>query len=421
MKIVFCCLGDFRGPPGAKQLLLLAQALTDAGHQTLLLLEGDPATIRLVGGGAGEVEVDRYSFIGPVLSRRTRRRVAAFQPDLVHCYEPRTGPLAAALTLAAEHHVPLCVRFADDDEALYREAGGVGLRRAVGRPALLAAGTVFPKRWPYKHPLWHRRMLARAAAYDAIISDLAAEITERYAVRCEGILPALPARVPPVGGSSAVLRANLGLPADGRLLVYTGSIFRAHFDDFKLLLIAFGSVARRHPDVQFVHTGRVAERYKHGDLRALAGPGASDRMHFLGFLEDPHQHEALQAEAYALLQPGAPTDFNRLRLPAKVPDYLMTGRPVVTFEVGLGQLLEDRYHAVLTQTGDPEELAEAISFLLEDANRARAIGAAGRARALELFAPDRIAAQTFAYYERAVSCARRCDTTGEPGSRAPGG
>lgn len=399
MRIVFCCLGDFEAPPGPRQMLLLARTLEAGGHKCLILVENNPVTIRLVAGGAGGVKIGRYGFVGPRLSRSTRTRVAAFRPDIVHCYEPRTAPLAAALELSRAEAVPLCVRFADDDEMLRRSAGGPGIRGAAGRRMLLAAGTVFPSRWPYKHPIHHRRMLRRARAYDAITPALAAEVSRRYGVACEGILPAVP---PSPAGLSQVegLRSNLGLPASGPLVVYTGSVFRAHYEDFELLLRAFAIVADRVPGASLIHTGRLADRYRKSELLALTGRGAA-RTHFLGFLDDPADVQALMTEAAVLVQPGAPTEFNRLRLPAKVHDYLMVGRPVVTFAVGFGELLSDRRDAVLTRTGQPRELAEAIEWVLSDQQRAQRLGQAGRRRAVQLFDPDEIARQTVAYYDRA--------------------
>jgi len=173
-----------------------------------------------------------------------------------------------------------------------------------------------------------------------------------------------------------------------------------HIDDFHMLLRAFAGVAERHPDAHLVHTGRIAERYAPAELRALAGRGA-DRVHLLGFLEDPADLERLMADAAVLVQPGAPTDFNRLRLPAKVHDYLAAGRPTVTFAVGVGELLTDREDAVLTRTADPSELADAIRWLLDDPGRAEAVGAAGQRRARALFDPGRIAAETVRHYEAA--------------------
>jgi glycosyltransferase involved in cell wall biosynthesis len=403
MKVLLVCLADFRAP-GARQTLRLAEALTAAGEQCMVLVEGDPETIRFDTDRDSEVEVHRYDFSGPFVDRRTRSLVSRFAPDLVHCYEPRTAPLSASLQLSRREGAALCVRFADDDESLAKEAGGSGLRGRLGRPAMLALGTLFPRRWPYKHPLLYRRMVARASGFDAIVPTLAAAVGERYGIECESILPAIPAGEPPQ--PQAGLRERLGLPDTGQIVLYTGSVYRAQYPDLELLLRAFAMLADSNPDALLVHTGRIAPRYSLDRLRAMAGAGA-DRSHFLGFLEDPADLQALLAEASVLVQPGSPTDFNRLRLPAKVHDYLLTGRPTVSFAVGFGELLRDRENAVLTQTGEPGELATSLEWVLANPDRAEEIGRRGRARALELFDPEAIAGQTVAYYERALARSRR--------------
>jgi glycosyltransferase involved in cell wall biosynthesis len=262
---------------------------------------------------------------------------------------------------------------------------------------MLALGTLFPHRWPYKHPLLYRRMVKRASGFDAIVPSLAEAVRERYGVECEAILPAIPRVEAPHSRSG--LRERFGIPAEAPLILYTGSVYRPQFPDLALLLDAFAVLAERVPEARLVHTGRIAPRYELDRLRARTGAGA-ERVHFLGFLEEFADVQGLLAEAAALVQPGAPTDFNRLRLPAKVHDYMLTGRPTITFEAGFGEMLADREEAVLTKTDRPQELAEAIEWVLADRARADAIGARGRERALELFDPAAIAAQTLAYYER---------------------
>jgi glycosyltransferase involved in cell wall biosynthesis len=399
MKILLVCLADFRAP-GARQTLRLANALTAAGEQCMVLIEGDPETVRFATEQRSAVEVHNYDFSGPFVDRATRALAKRFGPDLVHCYEPRTAPLSASLQLARREGAALCVRFADDDESLAKEAGGPGLRGRLGRPAMLAAGTVFPRRWPYKHPLLYRRMVARASGFDAIVPTLAEAVSERYGIECESILPTIPREDPP--RPSPGLRQRLGLPEAGPLILYTGSVYRAQYPDLGLLLHAFARVADADQSAHLVHTGRIAPRYGLDGLRAITGSGAQ-RAHFLGFLEDPGDVQALLAEAAVLVQPGAPTDFNRLRLPAKVHDYLLAERPTITFEAGFGELLDDRENVVLTKTGEPAELAAAIEWVLADRERAEQIGRRGRARALELFDPEAIAGQTLAYYRRALA------------------
>lgn len=405
MNVLLVCLADFRAP-GARQTLRLAEALTDAGQPCMVLIEGDPGTVRFATDRRSEIEVHEYGFSGPVVNRRTRELVERFGPDVVHCYEPRTAPLSASLQLSRHNGAALCVRFADDDESLAKEAGGSGLRGRLGRPAMLAAGTLFPRLWPYKHPLLYRRMVSRASGFDVIVPTLAQAVSERYGIECETILPAIPRQDPPRRQDG--LRERLGLPEAGPLVLYTGSVYRAQYPDLEVLLRAFAQIAESDPEAHLVHTGRIAPRYETDQLRAMTGAGA-ERVHFLGFLEEPADLQALLAEAAVLVQPGSPTDFNRLRLPAKVHDYMLAGRPTVSFGVGFGELLHDREDAVLTQTGEPAELAEAVQWVLADRGRAEEIGRRGRERALELFDPQTIAAETIAFYERAISASRSDD------------
>jgi glycosyltransferase involved in cell wall biosynthesis len=372
------------------------------------LIEGDPGTQRFLppADRSSGVDIDQYSFIGPWVDSRTKKRVVDLGPDLVHCYEPRTAPLSAALQLSRLSGARLCVRFADDDELLAREAGGSGIRGKLGRPLMLALGMLFPRLWPYKNPLLYRRMLREEASFDAITSTLAETIAHRYGVECRSILPAVPATEQPRADPS--VRQRLRLPQSDRLVVYTGSVFRPHFDDFALLLRAFGLLAGQDESAHLVLAGRMAPRYRAQEeqLRRLAGAGA-DRIHFLGFVEDPSNLRSLMLEASVLVQPGAPSEFNRYRLPAKVHDYLLTGRPVVTFAAGFGALLRDRVDAALTHSGEPEELGAALAWVLADADRAEAIGESGRRRALELFDPAKIASQTLDYYRDALAATTR--------------
>ena len=47
------------------------------------------------------------------------------------------------------------------------------------------------------------------------------------------------------------------------------------------------------------------------------------------------------ALADAFVQPGAPDDFNRYRLPSKLPEFLAMGRPVILPHCNIGNDLTD--------------------------------------------------------------------------------
>ncbi len=84
------------------------------------------------------------------------------------------------------------------------------------------------------------------------------------------------------------------------------------------------------------------------------------------------------ALADAFVQPGAPDDFNRYRLPSKLPEFLAIGRPVVLPACNLGNELVDGKDALLLREGDALEIVARLEQLLDDRELAARLGSAPR-------------------------------------------
>jgi glycosyltransferase involved in cell wall biosynthesis len=83
------------------------------------------------------------------------------------------------------------------------------------------------------------------------------------------------------------------------------------------------------------------------------------------------------------------------------------GRPVVASAVGgLPEIVEDGRSGLLVPAGDVDALAAAILELVRDPDRAGAMGAAGRARALAAFSQDRCTERIEALYRTALGTVR---------------
>src|SRR5262249_11774134 len=70
--------------------------------------------------------------------------------------------------------------------------------------------------------------------------------------------------------------------------------------------------------------------------------------------------------------------FNTYRLPAKLPEFFATGRPVVLPEANIGHRIRDRDQGVLLHQGDSLELVHVLEWLLPNAEARFRIGRAGR-------------------------------------------
>jgi glycosyltransferase involved in cell wall biosynthesis len=157
------------------------------------------------------------------------------------------------------------------------------------------------------------------------------------------------------------------------------------------------AVGRLHRAGRRVHLAVV------GDGRLLialqeqaAAEGVADEVHFLGRL--PHARVlALMARAQLFALPSRDEAFGLVYTEA-----MARATPVLaTRGEGPEDFIQDGVTGFLVPAGDPEAVAGVIAQVLDDPDRAAAIGAAGRATALEL-SWQRNAHLTRAVYERVL-------------------
>jgi glycosyltransferase involved in cell wall biosynthesis len=80
------------------------------------------------------------------------------------------------------------------------------------------------------------------------------------------------------------------------------------------------------------------------------------------------------------------------------------GRAVIASDVGgLPEIVAAGATGVLVPPRDPDALAAAIVDLARDLDRTRALGAAGRRRAVDVFAQERCTARTEELYSAALA------------------
>ena len=109
------------------------------------------------------------------------------------------------------------------------------------------------------------------------------------------------------------------------------------------------------------------------------------------------------ALADAYVQPGAPNDFNRYRLPSKLPEFFAMGRPVILPACNLADDLTDGEDALLLHDGDALEIAARVERLLDDRDLAGRLGARAREFALNRLSWPRNAEELAAFYGRLLA------------------
>jgi glycosyltransferase involved in cell wall biosynthesis len=165
------------------------------------------------------------------------------------------------------------------------------------------------------------------------------------------------------------------------------------------LLDALAKVRVEHPEVELQLVSKV-ER----------GGVTDRRLDALGLRDCVTVHSDLDAADIADLLRSAeimcvPSLYEGFSLPTV--EALASGTAVVASRAGaIPEVVGDGEGgdpcAVLVEPGDAEELAAAISALLDDPDRRAALGAAGRARALERYSWTSVAKATAAVYDEAI-------------------
>lgn len=378
-------------------MLGFAERLLSKGHEVMVSVGEDPRTVDAEGAsGLERLRVQRHEFRGRWLSPETLDGARTFRPSVIHAFNSRHAVVAAASAYARATGAPVCVHFEDDEWGLARGAGRAPGRRLV-LAARRAAGAIHPPSWRFSSRTSLRWVARKAAAVDALFPALAEHVSERTGRECAAILPLLPPlrpldRVDP--------RIEALDPTETPLIVLAGAIYDAHEADARRAMRAVGLVRERGLNARFVHCGPVAPRFDPPAMAREEGLAPEGSI-FLGYLPIAAVPSLLE-RASVLVQPGEPSEFNRLRLPSKLQMYLPSGVPTITFATGFGELLEDGKEVMKTHTGQPGELADRITQLLSDSSLRATLSRHGPDAARRLFDAERNVSALLDYYEAAL-------------------
>lgn len=339
-------------------LLLLLPALRQHGWDArfLLLHEDEPGARelawRLEAAGVPVEDVRLPSAVSPTAFARVLRAVRRTRPEILHTH-----------LVHADFH-------------------GLVAGRLAGVPVLASTKHGFnPFRDARAFALADRTVARLADVHVAISHGLARYLAEREGFREEafavvhyGIEPG-PEPGPPEPGPR--------LAAVGRLIPIKG---------LDTLLDAVARAAVPGLRVELAGDGPLrAELEQHA-----ARVGVREAVAFLGRVAPAGP---VLERAAIVVVPSLGEGFGMVALEA-----MERGRAVIASAVGgLPELVADGETGLLVPPGDAGALAEAIATLAGDPDRVAAMGAAGRARALDAFSQARCTAQTAALYEAALA------------------
>jgi glycosyltransferase involved in cell wall biosynthesis len=265
--------------------------------------------------------------------------------------------------------------------------------RAAGIPriAYTAHGFYFHDRMAWPQKTFHiglERLGARATDILMTQSSEDAETAIRLGLAPGGVAHAIGNGVDvekfrPDPSLRAAVRAELGTPDDAVVAVMTGRLVAEK---------GYPELFRAAAQVPTLHLWCVGSRLAsdHADpigadiaaAQAAMGP----RLHLLGYRPDVHR---LLAAADLFTLPS-----HREGMPRSIIEAMATALPVVATDIrGSREEVVQGETGLLVPVGDVPALAAALARLASDAEMRAGMGAAGRARALELYDERKVIAR----------------------------
>lgn len=183
------------------------------------------------------------------------------------------------------------------------------------------------------------------------------------------------------------------------MVLYVGRI--SPIKGVQFLIQAIQRVQKRCPKAKFVFVGPCAYGvgyksnafYRHF-VKSFAG---DENIIYLGLITDRNKLAQLYAGADIFVLPSIWQDPS----PMVVVEAMASGLPVIASNVGgIPEMVKDWENGLLVPPRDPEALAEAVEFLLENDDVRETMGLKSRSEAERRFSWDTVAKKILQVYEK---------------------
>jgi glycosyltransferase involved in cell wall biosynthesis len=386
MRVVFVMYGPL-DVNSAIQAFHFGNELTEQGWEVTLAGLGDPQRIEAVGHPNFEC------ISHETLEQRAKTGAFGREGTIVCGWTPREPVRQQVMNLVSRLRVPYVVHLEDNEHYLVETVTRMSLEELQRLP-LRAQERLAPT--DLIHPTHHAEFLRGAAGITVITEELndfnvghRPHHVARPGIDAERFSPERPTRK---------TREQLGLRPDEFVLVYHGTIHYANQHEMMSLYVAVQLLRRRGHPVRLVRLGHS----EFGGVDPRAFRAVSDGALELGLIDWREVPDYL-ALADAFVQPGACDDFNRYRLPSKLPEFLAMGRPVIVPHCNIGHDLTHGENALLLEQGNAVEIMARVEDLIADRELTERLGRAARKFALEELSWSANAAALGEFYRETMS------------------
>jgi glycosyltransferase involved in cell wall biosynthesis len=393
LNIVFVNHATFNNN-SAGHITGFANVLAERGHNVVVCARGNPKTVN----DFGVPKFHMVSRAGLMSKPQILRDIFAEsfdRPTLIHCWSAREIVRVTAIPAIQKFQIPYFVHFEDNDEAITRAELGL-----TAEEAKQLSSRDWDERLPsgLSHPVRASSFVSEAAGITIIVDALRQLIPSGipFHLLQPGLdLALLTSPIDRVGRS--LLCHKFNIPLGACIISYTGNVHRANARDMLKFYAAIQEINSRGISAHLIRTGSNFCPELEDEFKGLAANHVSE----LGCVDRPTLMEVFSL-AEIFVQPGHAGEFDDYRLPAKLPDLLASGRPVILPATNVGLRLRDYVDCLLLHHGEVTEIADRIAVLARDRVLADWLGSNARRFAIENFNWERNASRLERFYSETL-------------------
>ncbi len=352
----------------AMHVFSIAEQLVMLGHDVVMLIPDGLKTIKQHRKARFPVRLYEQALAGDLPF------ASAGKPEIVHAWSPREHVRKVTQSITYRHGCPYVLHMEDNEEQIVTdELKHLQFNDLIKLPTLYQDLITLPYR---SHPTHYRDFAEGASGYTCLIERL----MEFKPAHVPGLMfwpgfdsefENLPTDARKKYGS------KFGINCDEKIVFYSGNVHYSNVSDVRNLYLSVAALRARGRSVRLLRTG-----WSQTEIDVVKEHLADDAFIELGFVKR-EEIPRLLALSDLLVQPGRSDPFNDYRFPSKLPEYFVSGKPVILPACNIGNTLVDGQHVVKLFDGTFVELMSKMEQVLDDPALATLLGSQAREFAIE--------------------------------------
>lgn len=374
MKIVFVLYHDFKSN-SALHVYHYANALMKTGHSVTVAVPFGKDSCNEVGLTPAFTIV----LFNDLLSQPID------DVDIIHVWTPREIVRKFSLHLKDRcKSAKLIIHLEDNEESILKQTFGINKLEDIPQDQHIPGHL--------SHPIYYKEFLSGCDGVTILMDTLSEFVPQN--IKPQMIWPIIDVSKFNLSIDVSKFNKKYNISEQDFVIAYIGNVHPANYKEVRSLYLAVALAHRQGIPIKLLRTG--VDHYDFFEDKSRWDCTPFVELGFVSYEEIP----IILNLSDALIQPGEPNSFNDYRLPSKVPEFLMTGKPVVLPHTNLAKYMKENVEAIFLEKGDALEILSKIKLLLADRDLGNAIGKNGLNFAKENFDEKKNGVLLSNYYQQ---------------------